>query len=771
MQRADRGVGAGLGRPHRPAVAGRRGARAARGPPGVRPGLLPVPRQHRAPTGAVNPAYDQTRSCSPTTSRPSGPDTSDAGSSRRACSAPRATRGTCRVVCFSPRHDLTLAGMADRRDPPDRRRLGGADDRARRAVPRGSRCSRTAARRWARRNPHPHGQIWAGRRAARRGRARGRAAGAPPRGDRAAGCCVDYAAAGARRPAGRRATPTAGCVVVPFWAAWPFETLLVPLPPAARLADLDDAARDGLAAALRDLDPSLRRAVRAAVPVLDGLAPGAVRRRPRPTEALAGPRALLPAAAARERPQVHGRLRAARRAPARPHARGGRRAAPRDGARRTGTAARRYDGAAPERRAHAAVGRPVRRRAGRADGGLHAVDRRRRRARARRHRGLDRPRARPRPRGPADRRRGRRPRGRARRAARWTSRPARSPGTRPSRTSTSTSRRCSPSGSGPVGGKLHTGPLAQRPGRDGPAAVVAARGRPPRRRDRRARARARRPGRARRRRRPARARPTSSRPSRCCSPTTCSPTSRCSSATAAGSPTRARRLNVSPLGAGALAGAGYPLDRETTAAELGFDGVTANSLDAVADRDFVVELLAAAALAMVHLSRLAEEVTWWSNPRFGFVRVADAFSTGSSMMPNKKNPDPAELVRGRTAARDRRGSPRCSTLLKGLPLAYQRDLQEDKPALFAAVGDARGLARGHGRARRDARRRRACGCARRPRRATRPRPRSPTPSSGAACRSARPTTSSAGSSAARRRSGSRRSRRSPTRRIRAALDG
>ena len=111
-----------------------------------------------------------------------------------------------------------------------------------------------------------------------------------------------------------------------------------------------------------------------------------------------------------------------------------------------------------------------------------------------------------------------------------------------------------------------------------------------------------------------------------------------------------RRLNVSPLGSGALAGAGYPLDREATAAELGFDGVTANSLDAVGDRDFVVETLAAIALGMVHLSRLAEEIAWWSNPRFGFVRVADAYSTGSSMMPNKRNPDPAELVRGRTAA-------------------------------------------------------------------------------------------------------------------------
>ncbi len=145
-----------------------------------------------------------------------------------------------------------------------------------------------------------------------------------------------------------------------------------------------------------------------------------------------------------------------------------------------------------------------------------------------------------------------------------------------------------------------------------------------------------------------------------------------------------RRLNVSPLGAGALAGAGYPLDRETTAAELGFDGVTANSLDAVSDRDFVVEVLAAVALAMVHLSRLAEEITWWSNPRFGFVHVADAFSTGSSMMPNKKNPDPAELVRGR-AAGVIGALAGMLTLLKGLPLAYQRDLQEDKPPLFAAV--------------------------------------------------------------------------------------
>jgi argininosuccinate lyase len=146
-----------------------------------------------------------------------------------------------------------------------------------------------------------------------------------------------------------------------------------------------------------------------------------------------------------------------------------------------------------------------------------------------------------------------------------------------------------------------------------------------------------------------------------------------------------RRLNVSPLGSGALAGSGFPLDRETTARELGFDGVTANSLDAVADRDFVVELVAAAALSMVHLSRLAEEIVWWSNPRFGFVRVADAFSTGSSMMPNKRNPDPAELVRGR-AARATAAVTAVLGILKGLPLAYQRDLQDDKLPLFEAIG-------------------------------------------------------------------------------------
>ncbi len=142
-----------------------------------------------------------------------------------------------------------------------------------------------------------------------------------------------------------------------------------------------------------------------------------------------------------------------------------------------------------------------------------------------------------------------------------------------------------------------------------------------------------------------------------------------------------RRANVSPLGAGALAGAGYPLDREATARELGFDAVTANSIDAVSDRDFVAEFLAAAAIGMVHLSRLAEEITWWSNPRFGFVRVAQAFATGSSMMPNKRNPDPAELIRARTGRVIGALTGLLATL-KGLPLAYQRDLQEDKPPLF-----------------------------------------------------------------------------------------
>jgi argininosuccinate lyase len=141
------------------------------------------------------------------------------------------------------------------------------------------------------------------------------------------------------------------------------------------------------------------------------------------------------------------------------------------------------------------------------------------------------------------------------------------------------------------------------------------------------------------------------------------------------------RADVSPLGSGAVAGAGYAIDREAVALELGFAGLTHNSIDAVGDRDFVVETLAAAALAMTHLSRLAEELVWWSNPAFGFVRLADAWSTGSSMMPNKRNPDPAELIRGRTA-RVTGHLVAVLGLLKGLPAGYQRDLQEDKPPLF-----------------------------------------------------------------------------------------
>jgi argininosuccinate lyase len=135
------------------------------------------------------------------------------------------------------------------------------------------------------------------------------------------------------------------------------------------------------------------------------------------------------------------------------------------------------------------------------------------------------------------------------------------------------------------------------------------------------------------------------------------------------------RADRSPLGAGAIAGAGFPLDREAAAAELGLAAVTANSIDAVGDRDFVVEALAAAALAMVHLSRLAEELVWWSSPVVGWVVMDDAWSTGSSMMPNKKNPDPSELIRGR-ASRVAGELSGVLGVLKGLPLGYQRDLQE-----------------------------------------------------------------------------------------------
>lgn len=143
------------------------------------------------------------------------------------------------------------------------------------------------------------------------------------------------------------------------------------------------------------------------------------------------------------------------------------------------------------------------------------------------------------------------------------------------------------------------------------------------------------------------------------------------------------RMNQSPLGSAALAGTGFPIDRDQTAAALGFDKPTANSIDAVSDRDFVVDYLHAAALCSVHLSRLAEEIILWASQPFGFVKLPDAWSTGSSIMPNKRNPDAAELVRGHSA-RIVGDLVALLVLLKGLPLAYAKDLQDDKPPLFDA---------------------------------------------------------------------------------------
>jgi argininosuccinate lyase len=145
-----------------------------------------------------------------------------------------------------------------------------------------------------------------------------------------------------------------------------------------------------------------------------------------------------------------------------------------------------------------------------------------------------------------------------------------------------------------------------------------------------------------------------------------------------------RRLNESPLGAAALAGTSFPIDRDMTAAALGFDRPAANSLDAVADRDFAIEFLAAAAIAAVHLSRLAEEIVMWCSDGFGFVALSDAFTTGSSIMPQKRNPDAAELVRAKTGRLN--GSLiALLTVMKGLPLAYGKDLQEDKVPIFEAA--------------------------------------------------------------------------------------
>jgi argininosuccinate lyase len=145
-----------------------------------------------------------------------------------------------------------------------------------------------------------------------------------------------------------------------------------------------------------------------------------------------------------------------------------------------------------------------------------------------------------------------------------------------------------------------------------------------------------------------------------------------------------RRLDVSPLGAGALAGSSLPLDPDFTAAELGFAGRFENSLDAVSDRDFVAESLFALSLVAVHLSRMGEEIILWASDEFGFARLDDAYSTGSSMMPQKKNPDIAELARGRSGRVIGHLTGLLATL-KGLPLSYNRDLQEDKEPLFDAA--------------------------------------------------------------------------------------
>src|ERR1044071_8194303 len=144
-----------------------------------------------------------------------------------------------------------------------------------------------------------------------------------------------------------------------------------------------------------------------------------------------------------------------------------------------------------------------------------------------------------------------------------------------------------------------------------------------------------------------------------------------------------RRVNIMPLGSAALAGTSFPIDRETLATALGFEGVSRNSLDAVSDRDFCIEFLSACSLIMVHLSRLAEDVILYATSEFGFFNLGDAIATGSSLMPQKKNPDSMELVRGK-AGRVFGDLLALLTILKGLPLAYNKDMQEDKEAVFDA---------------------------------------------------------------------------------------
>ena len=145
-----------------------------------------------------------------------------------------------------------------------------------------------------------------------------------------------------------------------------------------------------------------------------------------------------------------------------------------------------------------------------------------------------------------------------------------------------------------------------------------------------------------------------------------------------------RRLNECPLGAAALCGTGFPIDRHMTAAALGFDGPTRNSLDSVASRDFAAEFLFACAMCATHLSRFAEEIVIWTNPYFGFIKLSDAFTTGSSIMPQKRNPDAAELVRGKTG-RVIGSLVGLLTVMKGLALTYFKDMQEDKEGIFDAA--------------------------------------------------------------------------------------
>jgi argininosuccinate lyase len=144
------------------------------------------------------------------------------------------------------------------------------------------------------------------------------------------------------------------------------------------------------------------------------------------------------------------------------------------------------------------------------------------------------------------------------------------------------------------------------------------------------------------------------------------------------------RMNECPLGAAALAGTSFPIDRHMTAEALGFDRPTANSLDSVSDRDFVLETLAAASITAMHLSRFAEEIVLWTTPQFGFVRLSDSFTSGSSIMPQKRNPDAAELVRGK-AGRIYGALQAMLTMMKGLPLTYSKDMQEDKEGTFDAL--------------------------------------------------------------------------------------